>query len=525
MARQKWPLIYVRGYAMTRGEIDDTTADPFCGFNVGSTVYRARPDRARSASKFVFESPLVRLGMEHGYRSVYDNGFDIVDPEWKSEQQPGERVIPPESIVIYRYYDGASTLLGSGRTPRMQDFARGLGTLILRVRDLVCAGNRIDPAAFRCYLVAHSMGGLVCRTFLQNRACGSDAARACVDKLFTYGTPHNGIEAAGFNVPRWLEANDISSFNRDTMAEYLDLEPQYRKTGRVDWLPEKAFPSSRVFCMVGTNRTDYEAGMGLSRAFVGNGSDGLVRVDNASVWGTDEAGAVSAPCATAYAYRAHSGAFGIVNSEEAYQNLARFLFGDVRVDVWADIVEVGIPRKVRDKAAGQKVEALYQFEVLAAPRGKRWYLTRRVPEEDSVACRTLEQLQAASAAEPCRVHLSTVFLADSARVDLSRRSLGYAVTFGVRVPEYEVAGAFFGSDHMEGGSIFRDTVAVELTPGRSDKEDWSVKATWLSDGAETRFGVSAADLSAGKDVALKFHNSTLQGGISGSLRFRVSAWS
>ncbi|CUQ67646.1 protein of unknown function [Candidatus Nitrospira inopinata] len=27
------PIIYVRGYAMTQGEIDRTTADPFCGFN------------------------------------------------------------------------------------------------------------------------------------------------------------------------------------------------------------------------------------------------------------------------------------------------------------------------------------------------------------------------------------------------------------------------------------------------------------------------------------------------------------
>ena len=27
-------IIYVRGYAMTRDEIDDTTADPFCGFDL-----------------------------------------------------------------------------------------------------------------------------------------------------------------------------------------------------------------------------------------------------------------------------------------------------------------------------------------------------------------------------------------------------------------------------------------------------------------------------------------------------------
>ena len=35
--------------------------------------------------------------------------------------------------------------------------------------------------------------------------------------------------------------------------------------------------------------------------------------------------------------------------------------------------------------AGKQVDALYQFELLAAPRGKRWYLSRRQAEEDSVS--------------------------------------------------------------------------------------------------------------------------------------------
>ena len=44
------PIIYVRGFAMTRGEIDETTADPFCGFNLGSTIPRgARQRRAGRA--------------------------------------------------------------------------------------------------------------------------------------------------------------------------------------------------------------------------------------------------------------------------------------------------------------------------------------------------------------------------------------------------------------------------------------------------------------------------------------------
>jgi hypothetical protein len=92
------PIIYVRGYAMSRAEQDETTADPFCGFNLGSTVSRAVPDKNAPARKFVFESPLVRLGSDFGYADVYRDGLDIVDADW-------EGAIPYRSVVIYRYYD------------------------------------------------------------------------------------------------------------------------------------------------------------------------------------------------------------------------------------------------------------------------------------------------------------------------------------------------------------------------------------------------------------------------------------
>lgn len=45
------PIIYVRGFAATRGEMDETSADPFCGFNLGSTIFRATPDADRRTRK------------------------------------------------------------------------------------------------------------------------------------------------------------------------------------------------------------------------------------------------------------------------------------------------------------------------------------------------------------------------------------------------------------------------------------------------------------------------------------------
>jgi hypothetical protein len=34
------PIIYVRGFAATQGEIEETVADPYMGFNIGSTKLR-----------------------------------------------------------------------------------------------------------------------------------------------------------------------------------------------------------------------------------------------------------------------------------------------------------------------------------------------------------------------------------------------------------------------------------------------------------------------------------------------------
>lgn len=510
------PIIYVRGYAMTEREQDETTADPFCGFNLGSTVYRATPEKDKPAKKFIFESPVLRLMSDYGYADIYENGLDIMDVDW-------EGAIPPRSIVIYRYYEQASALLGVGKTPEISDFAKGLSQLILRVRDLICAhpDSGIAVEDFRCYLVAHSMGGLVCRAFLQNPDLGDDQARGSVDKVFTYATPHNGIDMAGLNVPKWLNAADIDNFNRENMARYLKLESHYKKTERVDWLPEESFPSDRFFCMVGTNRADYEVAMGLSRTFAGHGSDGLVRIENASVWGVSAKGQVSAPCATAYAYRSHSGFFGIVNSEEAYQNLTRFLFGDIRVDVWVDVEAVQLPPEIQ----GKPVNALYQFELLASPRGKRWYLTRRMAEDDSVACRSHQELVDPTNKRARSIFLSSVFLANRARVNPVRPSLAYGLTLGVRVPDYEVERKFWPDAHFEGGYLFRDTIVVEIVPPQEPGENWTATFDWQSDnlGRASR-PLAFKTLKTGKQIMTIPFGSNSAPGIAGQLRFVVSSW-
>lgn len=510
------PIIYVRGYAMTQGEINETAADPFCGFNLGSTVYRATAKKEKPANKFIFESPVIRLGTDFSYKDIFDNGFDIMDPDWEGS-------ISNRSVIIYRYYDPASSLLGSGETPDIRKFAEGLGQLILRVRELVCKNkeNNVKQDDFRCYLVAHSMGGLICRAFLQNPDFDKNNARRYVDKVFTYATPHNGIEVGGINIPKWLSVFEINTFNRERMFEYLNLN-EYKETKRVDWLPKEFFPCEKFFCMVGTNRTDYEVAMGLSRTFAGHGSDGLVRIANASVWGIDNG--KDSPCATAYAYRSHSGYFGIVNSEESYQNLIRFLFGDIRVDIWVDINNVQLPKAIQDEAdKGKDVDALYQFEILASPRRKRWYLTRRTAEEDSVACRSHKELTDAANTKARSIYLSSVFLGKDKHLDGEHPSFAYSVTLGVRVPDYEVDQKFWFDTHYEGGYLFRDSVVIESIP----KGDGSLDVTydWQRDNlGQASQRLEPKELEKGQfELPIPFKNGTTPG-INGILKLVVSRW-
>lgn len=522
-----YPIIYVRGYAMSRGEIDETTADPFCGFNLGSTVMRASAKENEPPHKFIFESPVVRLSSQFKYQDVYEDGYDILDPGWLKQEN---NKLAARSIIIYRYYDPASTLLGVGKTPSMEQFAKGLNDLILRLRDLAFANpdNQLAKKEdFRCYLVAHSMGGLVCRTFLQNPACGSDDARRAVDKFFTYATPHNGIDMVGINVPSlpiFSLPFDIENFNRDKrMHEYLRLPQQYKD---VDLLPESALPSSRVFCMVGTNRSDYEVAAGLSRTFVGHGSDGLVRIKNATLRGLNADGTIGEECAKAFAYRSHSGFFGIVNSEESFQNLVRFLFGNVRVDIWLDIEELRLPKKVREAAKGNTtVDALYPVELRVSPRSKPWFLSRRTAEEDSAAVVTWADWKKGK-----QFYLSSVFLADFGKVRSDLPGLAYNLYLGVRAPDYEIDGRTWFEDHYEGSYLFNDTVNIQLNRPTDGSDQWSIGYAWQQNGMNTSLiPLQAKELDgSGIQVLLPIdsdvHGNPDAAAIKGQVRLMVSTW-
>lgn len=464
------PIVYVRGFAATQGEIEETVADPYMGFNIGST--KSRVAWTGDLKRFYFESPLVRLMSDHKYEDVFVDGDDLIATERAGNP------VPYRCIVIYRYYDEASKDFGDGKgTPPIEHFAKGLDKLILRLRDKVCDNpeNQMTPEEFRVYLVAHSMGGLVCRAFLQNTSLGSVAARGAVDKLFSYATPHNGIDMRIVrNVPGWLSFGDANNFNRDKMAEYLDV-PKGDDVSLV-----KNFPPERIFNLIGTNARDYAVAGGISAWAAGDASDGLVRIENANTHGPGADGKdVTSP--HAFVNRSHSGHYGIVNSEEGYQNLTRFLFGALRVDGILDVDDITLPLEVQKELKdGKAVHASYQFEIAASVRGCQWQMTRREVRESSAIFRTYNDLfpgQDGTLRPPDRSkspHLFSIFLDPNKSVKASK-SVSFAFDLKVLVPDYEVDGLLFLKRHYEGGFILRELILVEAFPDPGAQGGWRIK--------------------------------------------------
>ncbi len=493
-----YPIVYVRGYAMTASEIEDTVATPYMGFNLGSTKVRQR--WTGEIERLIFESPLVRLMKDHGYRDAYANGGELLldpDPPRGRKQHPRPDEPPPipaRSVIIYRYYEHDSKDLNPGVKGRrdVEEQAAGLSSLIHQLREQVCrrqedgAWVRDEQAweRFKVYLVAHSMGGLVCRCFLQNPKGDPRKVKNLVDKVFTYATPHDGIGAGPLStVPAFLGWNKIDNFSRPRMAEYLALAPtkkEREKLASVASLNGK-FPPERFFCLVGTNARDYRVAFGASAALAGEMSDGLVRIANAAVEGAPRA----------FVHRSHSGHYGIVNSEEGYQNLVRFLFGDLRVDGRLQVDSLSLPPSIqRRKDKGDSVRGSYHLDCVVAVRGGEVDLHRRVTGESSAVFAQYDELVKGPVAERRRPHLFSLFLSSQVRkrqfaedpyeagVDeaVDRRSLGFSVSLRVHVPLFEVGGSIFDRERFPNASIFDDTLELRLVPPAGAAGAWSLRA-------------------------------------------------
>jgi hypothetical protein len=341
------------------------------------------------------------------------------------------------------------------------------------------------------------MGGLVCRSMLQRfipevlrqeelaRISGNgpdarvplrrDAAVDYVESLFTYGTPHGGIEfSLGFGllekIRDTVDIDGAAIFGRQRMYDYLTPreDPEVDQRPPDHWKPEEmprdGFPVGRVFCLVGTNPHDYDVASGLSSRAVGVRSDGLVQIDNAYVPGAHRA----------FVHRSHSGRYGLVNSEEGFQNLRRFLFGDLEVVV--ELHDLDLPGTPDDGL-------VWQLETRLAIRGLPILMHEQTTEHH---CPVQVEHRRNRDTPDTPVPLLTTFLS----TELSRprnggdQILRQALT--LRLISLEVHDGILGlDDHLEQTADFGDTLVVDVAPPEGDSSSPRAWAVWKShyDGA------------------------------------------
>jgi hypothetical protein len=192
----------------------------------------------------------------------------------------------------------------------------------------------------------------------------------------------------------------------------------------------------------------------VSKKAVGPGSDGLVAVENAYVHGA----------ARAFVPRAHSGPLGMVNSEEGYQNLARFLFGDVQLKVLLEPVEViGHPTGVNP--ADDSLDYLL-LEVNFVVRGLAVYIQSMRAEDQSAI--TLDVIRAESGLSWAQstegaTHLFTTYLRSRAKTKPDDPFLRGALDLRIE-PHYQHRGVIRAS-RFEGEAIVDDRLHLAVLPG------------------------------------------------------------
>ncbi len=344
IASPYYPIVFVRGYAMSDAEREATFHDTYNGFADTSVELRqVSPPDYFAVDKF--EGQLLRFLKTQGYSDEVNHGLENLPASGN----------PAQGIWICRIYDED---LVRHTVRKIEEHAQDLYTLVTKTIPQRLQSLSVDLGAnlekYKVILLAHSMGGLVCRTLIQGLfpSLRRDPKR-WIHRFVTMGTPHGGIsfgnppDVVKNAVTATLNPMDANTFNPDRMNRYLfyfgvaENQPAPRiydvhSLGDSDPATNPYFfPVKRCLCLIGSDYGDYAVGGGIVKHITGNFSDGLVRQDCAYlVAGKPPDGKVGteAPYSDdnrafwANVHRAHSGYRGIVNSYESFENIHRFLF-------------------------------------------------------------------------------------------------------------------------------------------------------------------------------------------------------
>jgi len=292
---EQLPIVLVRGWGGP--DIKDEQLLTYQGFNIG-TVYPHK-----KGENYIYEGLILRFIKDRlrPYLDAtnvirYSKGeyvtVDHESPLWNDLK--GKK----NSLWVYRYYDFER---------RDLEF---YGEELKKVVDHIKSITRAE----RVNIIAHSFGGLITRWLLQRVYETREKAHSEVNKVVTLGTPHGGINFAG-----WAENLDLGMelkyFDRDYLDENLGGSNRHCQD------ISESFDPKAMLCVVGTDWKNYA--IKLSKLMAGKKSDGLVRQANAAVEGAH----------VAYVHKCHGGNDSLVTSREAYELATRFFFGDMIVTI------------------------------------------------------------------------------------------------------------------------------------------------------------------------------------------------
>lgn len=175
----------------------------------------------------------------------------------------------------------------------------------------------------------------------------------------------------------------------------------------------------------------------------------------------------------AFVHRSHSGRYGMVNSEEGYQNLRRFLFGDLRVK--ADLVGL-------DVVGDEDDDTVWQLDAALAIRG----LPVLVHEQTAAHhCPVQIERRRVNDTVDTPVPLLTTFLSSAAPRPLDPQTgqelprLRHALTLRL-MSLRQRDGLLSFTNHLEQTEDWHDTLVVDIVAGAAGQPPraW---ATWNSE--------------------------------------------
>jgi hypothetical protein len=493
-----YPIVYVRGYAMTSNEREDTFHDTYYGFSATSVEKRDAPppDYFRAD---MFEGQLIRfmkLG-RYAYFDATNRGLDDCTDN------------PARSVWVCRFYD-QDVMRDNLR--RIEDHAEELRVMVCETIPARLKERGVDLGRglkdFKVILIAHSMGGLVCRTLIQNLLPARREKPAdWVHRMITLGTPHKGIDLG--RIPDFMErfvlrkSNPFNAniFEAKRMREYLKLPQGYEPHSLGPENSAYSFPVKRCLCIIGS---DYES-YGAVQHVTGRFSDGLVKQDNAyCVAGKPDSrgkyGSAQKPY-WANVHRAHSGRRGVVNSYESFENIHRFLFGDTKAEIYLEDLHLGTP-------VAADTRYYYDLEFALSIRGMPVYLHRRqqVPCENAIRY-SREDI------EKKTVLLHTLFLDSSLRSDPAPYS-HFKVEFRLR--EFAVKKGFLWDNEYPEKTVFGEDLEVRVGDFDASVPGKEVQYRWLSDGAGWQNASKSAE---GFRIPLR-----TAGALTGNFLIRPAPW-